>query len=351
MTEPDPGGTDDDRPTVSINDAAAVEGSALVFDITLSNPSAETIVLDLTTTSGTATDGIDYENQTFEYSTDGGTTWLPTSGVNGTEVTTPANSTGIQVRIDSTTDANVELDETFQLSVDSIVSGTVASSSDTGTGTITDDDAAVVSIDDVSVSEGDAGTTTYTLTVSIDNPVDADVTMNWATAHSSTDDTDLTPQSGTVTITAGSTSATIGVTVETDTDVELDETFLVNLSNINATGRDVTFAVNQGQGTIISDDAALISIDDVSQTEGNSGTTDYTFTISLDEATDVDVDVDWDTVFATATGSDFTAQSGTATITAGTTSTTVTVNIDGDTTVELDETFNVVLSNAQASGA
>jgi hypothetical protein len=89
-----------------------------------------------------------------------------------------------------------------------------------------------------------------------------------------------------------------------------------------------------------------LSIGDVSLAEGDSGETDFTFTISIVEASVSDVSVD----FATADDSagaadDYTAISGTATIAAGATSTTVTVKVQGDTTVEPDETFFVNLSN------
>jgi hypothetical protein len=89
-----------------------------------------------------------------------------------------------------------------------------------------------------------------------------------------------------------------------------------------------------------------LSIDDVSLAEGDSGETDFTFTISIDVASASDVNVD----FATADDSagapdDYTAISGTATIAAGSTSATVTVKVQGDTTEEADETFFVNLSN------
>ena len=38
----------------------------------------------------------------------------------------------------------------------------------------------------------------------------------------------------------------------------------------------------QGLGTIINDDSATLSIDDVTQAEGNAGLTTYTFTVSID---------------------------------------------------------------------
>ena len=62
--------------------------------------------------------------------------------------------------------------------------------------------------------------------------------------------------------------------------VEPDETFFVNLSNpVGATILD-----GQGQGTIINDDAPAlptITINDVAQAEGNSGTTNFVFTVTI----------------------------------------------------------------------
>ncbi len=59
---------------------------------------------------------------------------------------------------------------------------------------------------------------------------------------------------------------------------EDNETFLVNLSS----PANATIADNQGLGTINDDDASPnLSISDVSQVEGNSGTTSFNFTVSL----------------------------------------------------------------------
>ena len=79
---------------------------------------------------------------------------------------------------------------------------------------------------------------------------------------------------------------------------ELDETFFTNLSGISAGGRDVTFADSQGLGTITNDDAATLSIDDVTQAETDAGTTAFTFTVTLDAEVDTGVSFD----FATANG-------------------------------------------------
>uniref|UniRef100_UPI003D64899D T9SS type B sorting domain-containing protein n=1 Tax=Flagellimonas beolgyonensis TaxID=864064 RepID=UPI003D64899D len=121
--------------------------------------------------------------------------------------------------------------------------------------------------------------------------------------------------------------------------------FSVVLSNpTNATITDDT-----GLGTITNDDSDAISISDVTLAEGDAGTTDFIFTVSVDgggnAASQIDFDVN--TVDGTAlAGTDYVAiVGGTGTITAGSPSTTITVTVNGDTTVEGNEDFSVVLSN------
>lgn len=95
-----------------------------------------------------------------------------------------------------------------------------------------------------------------------------------------------------------------------------------------------------------------LSINDVTQVEGDAGTTDFVFTISLSEAAAANVTVDYATGSDSATsGIDFTATSGTATITAGNTSTTVSVPVIGDGDLEINETFLVTLSNPSANAS
>ena len=126
-----------------------------VFTVALSNTSFENVVLDLQGTGVSATSGVDFEVTNFRYSTDGGGTWTNGGGANGTQVTIPAGTASILVEIDTLNDAVYEGDETFSLSVNSVVSGTVGSSADTGTGTITDAaDIPDVTIGDNTVAEG-----------------------------------------------------------------------------------------------------------------------------------------------------------------------------------------------------
>jgi len=89
-----------------------------------------------------------------------------------------------------------------------------------------------------------------------------------------------------------------------------------------------------------------VSIGDMSVTEGNSGTSTATFTVTLSAASSSPVTVKYNTANGTATaGSDYLAASGTLTFAAGQTSKTVSVTINGDTTAESDETYLVALTD------
>jgi uncharacterized repeat protein (TIGR01451 family) len=209
-----------------------------------------------------------------------------------------------------------------------------------------------ISIDDVSKTEGDSGTSNAAFTISLDRTAPSDVTVHYATTDvSATQPADYTSTSGTATITTGNTSTTVNVPVVGDTIDETDETFHVDLSSPSGGA----IADNQGVGTIIDDDGPTISIGDASVTEGNSGTTPATFTVSLSAASPQTITVHYATSDDTATQpSDYAATSGTLTFNPGDTSKTVTVNVNGDTTVEPSEAFHLDLttpSNATIADA
>src|SRR5438067_3986822 len=92
-----------------------------------------------------------------------------------------------------------------------------------------------------------------------------------------------------------------------------------------------------------------LSINDMAVTEGNSGTTTATFTVSLSapaQGADVTFDIATQDNTATTANSDYVAKTLTnQIIPAGQTTYTFTVNINGDTNVEPDETFFVNVTN------
>ena len=225
-----------------------------------------------------------------------------------------------------------------------------------GQGTITNDDAAHLTINDVAVAEGNAGTTSMTFTVTLDSEVDTPLSVNYGTKNgiATVGDGDYAATTGTLNFagTVGETK-TISVSVNGDTKVELDETLLVDLSNVVASGRNVTLADSQGLGTIANDDGATLAINDVTVAEGATGTTNLVFTVTLASAVDTSFSVDYGTADGTAsvTDGDYAAASGTLLFngTVGETK-TVSVSVNGDQLVELNETLHVVLSNISASG-
>ncbi|HKS08021.1 MAG TPA: Calx-beta domain-containing protein [Pyrinomonadaceae bacterium] len=320
---------DDFRPRISIDDASVSEGNSGTttagFIVSLTNPSSQTITVNFATAPGTATAGSDYVSAT------GTVTFTPG------QTSRPIN---ITVNGDTVSEAN----ETFFVDIATATNATISDTQ--GTGTINNDDGQpAISINNVLVSEGNAGTTTAMFTVSLSNASSQTITVNFATAAgTATAGTDYVSASGTVTFTAGQTSQPINVTVNGDTTFEPNETFSVNLSS--SVG--ATIADSQGSGTINNDDAApTISINDVSVSEGNSGTTTAGFTVSLSNASSQTITVNFATVNGTATaGSDYASTSSVVTFTPGQTSQPININITGDTTFEPNETFSINLANA-----
>jgi hypothetical protein len=108
-----------------------------------------------------------------------------------------------------------------------------------------------------------------------------------------------------------------------------------------------------GMGAGVAQAAPTWSVDDQVVTEGNSGTTQVTFTITAEGLGVLESDtIQYATADGTASAaSDYSATSNTATVSSllgGTATATVKVNVNGDTTPERDETFQLVLSNPSA---
>ena len=104
---------------------------------------------------------------------------------------------------------------------------------------------------------------------------------------------------------------------------------------------------DQATVTITNNDTKpSITIAPASAVEGDTGSADMTFTVTLAKAVTEAVTVNYATSDGTATaGQDYTAVSnGSVTIAANTTTAEFTVSVTGDETDEFDETFNVTIS-------
>ncbi len=335
-------------PSLSISDVTQAEGnsgtSSFTFNVSLSQASSTPITVQFATADGTAT------TADSDYQSKSGT------------ITFGANVTTQQITVLVNGDTKSESNETFFVNLSSPSGATISDGQ--GQGTITNDDGSTpsqptISINDVIAHEGTAssGTKPFIFTISLSSTSSSNVIVHYATADGTAkvSDNDYTAISGNLTFTPGQTSQTISVPVIQDSKVESDETFFVNLSSPT----NATIADGQGQATVQNDDSSAvqpkITITDVSKAEGNSGTTAFTFTVSLGNTFTSNVTVHYATADGTTTsGTDYTAASGTLTFTPGQTSKTITVNVKGDTTQEADEYFFVNLStptNATISDA
>lgn len=168
---------------------------------------------------------------------------------------------------------------------------------------------------------------------------------------------DYTSTSGTLTFAAGETSKTIQIPILDDATTEADETFTVSLTNtpsLESLGAPSILQITLQDRTT----TPTLFVNDVSVTEGNTGTTtDVLFTVNLSAATGRVVSLDFATGNLTAfggakctdTGVDYVSTSGTFSFPTGTTSFAVPVKVCGDTSAEANEFFRLALLNV--SGA
>jgi hypothetical protein len=83
----------------------------------------------------------------------------------------------------------------------------------------------------------------------------------------------------------------------------------------------------------------------VTQSEGNSGTSNFVFTVTRSGDTTGVSSINFATANVSAKSTDYTAKSGTLSFAAGETTKSISISVIGDTNREKRETFNVNLSN------
>jgi hypothetical protein len=246
-----------EAPTLIISNPTLGEGTAAVFNLSLSKASDAPVVLALSLGGGTAISGSDYSDS-IEVSTDGGTVWSL-----ATSVTIAPGATSALVRVATIADGLSEADESFQLTA-TRTSGLTNNGVATGTATIVEDAGAlsipVVSVADLFVNES-AGTAT--MTISLSQASSQSVTVDWATA----DGTAIAPTNylagiGSLTFAPGETAKTISILLTDDMVAEATETFNVNLT-LNATSTGLA---------IIGDAQAVVSIRDTDASQDVSAT-------------------------------------------------------------------------------
>lgn len=324
-------------PVLDIAQASVVEGDSgnttLLFTITLSEAYNKPITVTYQTAGGSATAGTDYV------------------AVPPTALTFAAGQTvktvPVTVKGDNITEANERLTLALSNPANAAI-GTVIS------GIIADDDPAnTLSVDDISVTEGNGGTVQAIFTVTL-TPASSQTVTVVAQSSNKSGDPAATPNVDytvlaptTITFDPGQTTKTVSVSILGDLRDEADEKFTLSLSNaVNATLID-----NTGVGTIVDNDTApAISVSAPNVIEGNGGSTNMTFTISLSVDSERKVSVQYKTETAATlpatAGTDYTAVPITTVIfLPGETTKTVNVSVKGDTLDEANEHILLALSN------
>jgi Calx-beta domain/FG-GAP-like repeat len=323
----------DPEPVITVNDVSNTEASApggfasILFTATLSAPSAKQISFNHVYSGGTATLNTDYYPQTF------------------TTITFPAGTTTMRFGVTIATDDDYEPDETILIDLTNAVNATFARTRIQGT-ILNDDAPPFITIDTsrVFAPEGNSGTTDFPVSVQLSGASYQTITVNYSTVDgSAVAGSDYVAASGSLTFAPGERSKSFSVPIIGDTIDELDKTFAINLSGAT----NATIDPPQTVMLIRDDDGPNISINDVSVAEGDTGTRNATFTITLSATSPQPVGVVYITSDGTATGgSDYARSFGRfVSVPAGQTSATFNISIVGDLNVEPDETFNVNLSN------
>ncbi|MXZ80912.1 MAG: hypothetical protein F4Z15_06000, partial [Gammaproteobacteria bacterium] len=217
---------------------------------------------------------------------------------------------------------------------------------------VRDDDGSRISIRGRSFTEGLDRVVPTVMIVSLSRAALVPITVNYATSvesgQTATSGTDFTAvSSGTITIPAGRVRAQGQLTIVDDEVVEGAETFTVTLSAPEG-GFPAGVFLDSSKSvtvTILDDDSSVLSIDDVSATEGG----DLSFTVTADKAVQggftVTPKYTDGTAASTGDGADYT-QNTTALAFTGTAEETKTfmVSTAEDAVIEADETFTVSLS-------
>ncbi len=292
------------------------------FTVTLSAASGQAVTVNYETANGTATQPTDY---------------TPSNGT----LTFAPGETSKTITVAVKGDTLDEINETFNVNLATPVNATITDN--LGVGTITDDDTAptvTLSRNNAGIAEA-SGTSIITATLSAASSLP--VTIDLGFTGTATLTSDYTRTGAQIVIPAGQTTGTVTVTAVQDTIDEVDETVIVDITGVTngteATPQQVTVAITDD------DVAPTLSINDVTVTEGNTGTVNATFTVTLSATSGQAVTVNYATANGTAIQpDDYTSSNGTLTFTAGETTKTITVAVKGDTLDEINETFNVDLA-------
>jgi len=334
--------TTQDLPVIGIQGGERTENGYVVFTVTLSKPSLQSVSLDYRTVAGgTALEGPDYTKL------DNTLTFNPGEVYKIISVWTPHD-------YGNESDENVILE--LSSAKGAVLSGGEATLN--ATGVILDDDGAAndlaLFVSDPKLSEGNGGTKKAVFELRLSEPADTDITLSYTTADGSAKaGQDYVAKSGTVKFLAGQTVASVEVDVIGDTVVENNEFFslVVTPNGYIQNGTDDS----TGIATILDEDTStslpVIAIQGGERTENGY----VVFTVTLSKSSLQTVSVDFRTVAdgSALAGADFTAVDDTLTFDPGEVQKTISIWTPHDYGNESDENFTLELygaSNAVLAG-
>ncbi len=370
--------------TVEVAGDTAVESNE-AFSVTLSNPS-EGAILDTASANGVirnddaslsiaATSADKAEGQsgttafTFTVTRTGdlsgaaGASWAVTGpAANGADFIGGVLPTGVVsfaagesskiITIDVAGDTVVESGEAFSVTLSNPGAGTVIGTA-SAAGVIRNDDASLsIAATSADKAEGQSESTEFTFTVTRTGDLSGAASVHWAVTGPAVTGVDFIGgvlPSGQVSFAAGESSKVITVNVAGDTDVGSDEAFSVTLSNPSV---GAVIGTASAAGVIRNDDASLsIAATSADKAEGQSETTEFTFTVTRTGDLSGGASVHWAVGGAEVDAADFAGgvlPSGVVTFAAGESSKIITIDVAGDTVGEADEAFSVTLSSPSA---
>jgi CSLREA domain-containing protein len=245
-----------------------------------------------------------------------------------------------------------EVDESFEIMLFEASAGASAGTPYNASVTIVDNDANSTIKLKASSYRVNENAGSANITVTRESVSAKAVSVNYSTGkggeNPATAGTDYTSKSGTLNWADGDrTDKTITVPIGNDTIYKGNKTF-----NITLSGPSVGASIDTPASaivTIVDDEAANLTIEDASTTEGDTKTKVLGFTVRLSHANSRPVSVNYATTVGAnspaSIGTDYLSISGNLNFAAGELTKTIPVSIVGDKRAEPLETFRVVLSN------
>ena len=318
---------DDDGPRLLADEVQVEEGNAgdrnqLEYSLCLDETSAQDVVIEWETSAGSATNNVDY----FEES--------------GT-ATILAGDSCATVSITIKGDLIDEDNETLFIDLTNVTNARPTTTRILGR-ILDDDGAPTLNIDSVQILEGDEGRKNLRFTVTRSGLTSQTITFSYETLNGTATAVGVNPDyisqfRNNVELAPSDSTFFIDIAIVGDLIDEDNETFFVFIKDaVNA-----EIGTGEGIGTILDDDLPPeMSVEEVSVLEGHEGTVDLVFSFEMSAPSGQSVTVDYQTRGVTATeDDDYEGAEGRLVIEAGSRRGTVVVKVNGDRVFEPDETL------------